>query len=113
VIEGDHAMMWNSIKRLRDLPDDTSLYCGHEYTLANAKFAITVDPENAALRTRMAEVERLRKRGEPTLPTTIGAEKAANPFLRADDPNLVRQLRMAGADPAAVFAEIRTRKDRF
>jgi hydroxyacylglutathione hydrolase len=113
VIEGDHAMMWNSIKRLRDLPDDTSLYCGHEYTLANAKFAITVDPENDALRTRMAEVERLRKRGEPTLPTTIGAEKAANPFLRADDPNLVRQLRMAGADPASVFAEIRARKDRF
>ena len=79
-------MMWNSLKRLRALPDDTRLYCGHEYTLANAKFALTVDPDNAALRERMAEVERLRAAGKPTLPTTIGREKATNPFLRADDP---------------------------
>ncbi len=113
VMEGDHPMMWESIKRLRDLPDDTALYCGHEYTLANARFAVTVDPENAALRARTAEVERLRERGEATLPTTIAAEKAANPFLRADDPGLIEHLRMAGADPALVFAEIRTRKDRF
>jgi hydroxyacylglutathione hydrolase len=113
VIEGNHAMMWDSIKRLRALPDETRLYCGHEYTLANAKFAITIDPDNQALRRRMAEVERLRAAGEATLPTTIAREKAENPFLRADDPAIARNLGMAGADPAKVFAEIRTRKDRF
>jgi hydroxyacylglutathione hydrolase len=113
VIEGTHAMMWDSIKRIRDLPDATRLYCGHEYTLANARFAVTVDPENAALRRRMADVERLTAAGEPTLPTSIGAEKAENPFLRADDPGLMQAVGMAGAEPAAVFAEIRTRKDLF
>lgn len=113
VIEGTHAMMWDSIKRLRKLPDETRLYCGHEYTLANAKFAITVDPDNRALRERMTEVERQRAAGEPTLPTTIVREKATNPFLRADDPAIAQALGMAGADPAKVFAEIRTRKDRF
>jgi hydroxyacylglutathione hydrolase len=113
VIEGTHAMMWESLKRLRALPDTTSLYCGHEYTLANARFAVTVDPGNAALRERMAEVEQLRGQGKATLPTTIGREKATNPFLRADDPALVAGLDMEGADPARVFAEMRTRKDRF
>lgn len=113
VIEGDHATMWDSIRRLRALPDATQLYCGHEYTLANARFAVTVDPGNAALRERLAEVERLRAAGRATLPTTIGREKATNPFLRADAPELMRQLGMEGADPARVFAEIRTRKDRF
>ena len=113
VIEGDHAMMWNSIGKVRELPDDTALYCGHEYTLANAKFAVTVDLENKALAKRLAEVEKLRADGKPTLPTILGREKAENPFLRADDPGLMRQLGMAGAKPADVFAAIRTRKDKF
>ena len=113
VFEGTHAMMWDSILRLRELPDETQLYCGHEYTLANAKFALTVDPDNPTLRERMAEVERLAAERRPTLPTTIGREKATNPFLRADDPALMEELGMPGADPAQVFAEIRTRKDRF
>src|SRR4051812_5447193 len=113
VIEGTHPMMWESIKRIRALPDDTVLYCGHEYTLANAKFAITIEPDNAALQARRAAVERLRAAGELTLPTTIAEEKATNPFLRADEPAVMRQLGMTGAEPAAVFAEIRTRKDRF
>lgn len=113
VIEGDHAMMWESIKRVRALPDDAVLYCGHEYTLANGTFALTVEPENAALKARFAEVEQLRADGKPTLPTTIAHEKATNPFLRADDPALMHAIDMAGADPAAVFAEIRTRKDKF
>jgi len=113
VIEGDHAMMWNSIKKVRELPDDTTLYCGHEYTQANARFALTVDPDNAALKERAAEVDRLRAAGQPTLPTTLGREKAANPFLRADDPGLMRNLKMANARPAEVFAAIRTRKDKF
>lgn len=113
VIEGTHEMMWDSIRRLRELPDDTMMYCGHEYTLSNARFAITVDPENEALRQRVAEVERLRSQNLPTLPVTLGLEKATNPFLRADDPKIAETLGMAGADPARVFAEIRTRKDRF
>ena len=113
VIEGNHAMMWDSIRKLRGLPDETSLYCGHEYTLANAKFAITIDPDNEALAERRREAERLRAAGQPTLPTTILREKEANPFLRADDPGIARRLGLEGADPATVFAEIRTRKDRF
>ena len=113
VIEGDHAMMWNSIKAIRALPDDTQLYCGHEYTLANAKFALSVDPGNTALKVRAAEVERLRGGGQLTLPTTIAQEKATNPFLRVDDPMLMKAVGMAGAKPAEVFKEIRTRKDKF
>ena len=113
VIEGDHAMMWDSIKKLRALPDDTELYCGHEYTLANGKFAITVDAGNAALTKRVAEVEKLRAADKPALPTTIALEKATNPFLRADDPALMKGLGMASAKPAEVFKEIRTRKDKF
>jgi hydroxyacylglutathione hydrolase len=113
VIEGDHAMMWESLKKLRALPDDTELYCGHEYTLANARFALTVDTGNAAIKKRAAEVEKLRAENRMTLPTTIGEEKATNPFLRADDPAVMKTIGMAGANPAAVFAEIRTRKDKF
>lgn len=113
VIEGTHAMMWDSIKRLRDLPDDTALYCGHEYTLSNAKFAVTVDPANDQLRERYEDVQRLREAGQPTLPTTVALEKATNPFLRADHPDIAAAVGMSGADPAQVFAEIRTRKDRF
>jgi hydroxyacylglutathione hydrolase len=113
VFEGTPEMMWASLSKLRALPDETSVYCGHEYTLSNARFAVTVDPGNAALKERLAEVERLRADGEATLPTTIGREKATNPFLRADDPALARSLGLDGAAPAAVFAEIRKRKDRF
>jgi len=113
VIEGDHAMMWDSIKKVRDLPDDIALYCGHEYTLANGRFALTIEPDNAALKKRVAEVEALRADDKSTLPTTIAQEKATNPFLRADQPELMQAIGMAGADPAKVFAEIRTRKDRF
>jgi hydroxyacylglutathione hydrolase len=113
VIEGDHAMMWKSLKRLRALPDDVFLYCGHEYTAANGKFALTVDPDNKALKERVAEVARLREAGQPALPTTIARENVTNPFLRADDPALMKRLGMAGADSANVFAEIRTRKDKF
>ena len=106
-------MMWDSIKKLRALPDDTQLYCGHEYTLANAKFAITVDPDNGALKSRFAEVEKLRAADKPALPTTVALEKATNPFLRADDPGLMKAVGMASAKPAEVFKEIRTRKDKF
>ncbi len=113
VIEGDHDMMWTSILKVRDLPDDATLYCGHEYTLANGEFALTVEPENAALKARVAEVEALREEDKPTLPTTIAQEKATNPFLRADEPALMAAIEMENASPAKVFSEIRTRKDKF
>lgn len=113
VFEGTPEMMWDSLTKLRALPDETTVYCGHEYTLSNGKFAVSVDPDNQALRQRLEEVEGLRADGQPTLPTNIGREKATNPFLRADDPALARAVGMDGAAPAEIFAEIRKRKDRF
>ena len=113
VFEGTPEMMWESLKKLRALPDETVVYCGHEYTLANAEFAVTVEPANAALAARADGIRALRAEGKPTLPTTIGREKETNPFLRADDPGVADALGMAGANPAAIFAEIRGRKDRF
>ena len=113
VFEGTPAMMWRSLQRLSELPADTALYCGHEYTLANARFAVTVDPENRRLRERLSEVARLREAGEATLPSTIGRELETNPFLRAEAPEIAAAVGLAGADPAAVFAEVRARKDRF
>ncbi len=111
--ECDPAVLWNSLLKLRALPDDLQLYCGHEYTLSNARFALSVDPENTALQARAAEVERLRTAGRPTLPVRLGEEKQANPFLRADDPALAARLGMAGAPAAEVFAELRNRKNSF
>ena len=113
IFEGTPEQMWGSLQTLAALPDETTVYFGHEYTLSNARFAITVDPENAALASRVAEIEALRAKGAFTAPTTIGLEKATNPFLRAADPAIRRHLGMEDASDAAVFAEIRARKDRF
>jgi hydroxyacylglutathione hydrolase len=113
VFEGTPEMMWNSLEKLLALPDETTIYCGHEYTLANAKFALTVDPGNADLVARAKEVEGLRAVGKPTLPTTLALEKKTNPFLRANDPAIRKLLGMADASSAEVFAEIRRRKDNF
>lgn len=112
LIERDAATMWGSLAKLMALPDATRVYCGHEYTAANARFALGVDPDNAALRERAAEIERLRATGTPTVPSTIALEKATNPFLRAADPAIRRHLGMQEATDAQVFAEIRARKDR-
>ncbi|MBS3648035.1 hydroxyacylglutathione hydrolase [Pseudaminobacter sp. 19-2017] len=112
-LEGDAEMMWRSLQTLAALPPETVFYCGHEYTQSNARFALTIDPENPALRERAAEVDRLREDGMPTLPSTIGSELAANPFLRPNDPAIRRRLGMEGASDVEVFAEIRRRKDRF
>ncbi|HYA06135.1 MAG TPA: hydroxyacylglutathione hydrolase [Xanthobacteraceae bacterium] len=113
VIEGTPQMMWNSLVKLRALPDDTRFYCGHEYTKANIRFAKTVEPNNQALDARAEEVDKLVAAGKPTIPATIGAEKAANPFLRADNAELAKSLGLAGAPAWKVFAEIRERKNRF
>ncbi len=113
VIEGDAEMMWRSLVKLRDLPDDTRFYCGHEYTAANIRFAKTIEPDNKALAARAEEVERLVSAGKPTIPATIGAEKADNPFLRADVPEVAKAVGLAGSPAWKVFAEIRERKNRF
>jgi hydroxyacylglutathione hydrolase len=113
VIEGDPEMMWASLKKLRDLPNDTEIFCGHEYTAANIKFARTVEPDNKALAEREAEAKREIERGLPTIPVTMGEEKQANPFLRADMPEVAAGIGMAGKPAAQVFAEIRARKNTF
>lgn len=113
IFEGDAKMMHESLQRLVALPDATRVYAGHEYTLSNAKFALSVDGNNEALQKRALSVEMLRDDGKPTLPATIGEEKATNPFLRADDPAIRTTLDMANAATVDVFAEIRARKDRF
>ena len=113
LFEGTPAQMWDSLSQLAALPEETTVYFGHEYTLSNARFAKTVDPDNVALAHRVEEIEALRAAGAFTAPTTIGLEKATNPFLRAADPAIRRHLGMEGASDAEVFAEIRGRKDRF
>jgi hydroxyacylglutathione hydrolase len=113
VIEGTPEMMWASLKKLRDLPGDTRVYCGHEYTLANIKFAQTIEPGNAALAARAAQASKQIAGGEFTIPTTIDEEKAANVFLRADIPAVAAAVGLSGKSPAEVFAEIRARKNKF
>ena len=112
-LERPAATLWASLLPLRKLPGDTAVYCGHEYTLSNARFAVTVDPNNAALKKRLAAIEAIRAKGKPTLPTTIAEECATNPFLRADDPAIAEAIGMKGADPAAIFTELRQRKNNF
>jgi hydroxyacylglutathione hydrolase len=106
-------VMFSSLKKLATLPLTTRVYCGHEYTQSNARFALTVDPTNAALKERAAEIDALRAAGKPTLPTTIERELATNPFLRWHDPAVRHTLGMPHAADAEVFAEIRKRKDNF
>jgi hydroxyacylglutathione hydrolase len=113
VIEGTPEMMWASLKKLRDLPNDTEVYCGHEYTAANIKFARTIEPDNLVLAAREAEAKREIERRLPTIPVTIGDEKLANPFLRADHPEVAAGIGMAGKPAVEVFAEIRARKNKF
>lgn len=113
LFEGTPDEMWSSLAKLMALPDETQVYCAHEYTMSNGKFALSVDPANDALKARMAEVERLRAQDIPTVPTNIGLEKATNPFLRPMDESLQETVGMLGAPLPAVFAEVRKRKDNF
>ena len=112
VFEGTYPMMWDSLLKLRALPDDFRLYCGHEYTASNIKFALTVDSDNAALQARAAEVAKLRADNRPTIPSLLGDEKKANVFLRADDPAVAAKLHMKGASAAEIFGELRERKNK-
>src|SRR5437773_232028 len=112
VFEGNYPMMWDSLLKLRALPDDFKLYCGHEYTASNVKFALTVEADNPALKARAEQVTKLRAENKPTVPTLLGEEKKANVFLRADDPSVAASVRMKGRDAAEVFGELRERKNK-
>ena len=113
LFEGTPQQMWNSLSKLKALPPTARVYCAHEYTQANARFALTVDGANADLKARAQDIDRLRAVGRPTVPSILADELATNPFLRADAPDLAAQIGLAGADPATVFAEVRARKDHF
>ena len=113
LFEGDAATMWASLCKLMALDDETVIYCGHEYTAANADFALSVDPDNEALMRRVMAVRDLRAAGQPTIPTMLALEKITNPFLRAGHPAIRAHLGMSDADDVDVFAEIRRRKDSF
>ena len=113
LFEGTPQQMWASLTKLRALPGETQVYCGHEYTLDNARFARAVDPGNVALAARAEKVAAARAQGRSTVPASLAEECQTNPFLRADDPKLAAAVGMAGAPPVLVFAEIRRRKDNF
>lgn len=114
MFEGKPGPMWAGLAELRELPDDTLIYCGHEYTLDNARFAQSVDPKNTALNIRVAEVKRMREEGRFTIPVSLGMEKRTNPFLRADRPELARAMGLEeGTKPSEVFAALRAAKDAF
>ena len=113
LFEGTPEMMWNSLQKLMALPDETIVYCAHEYTQSNAQFALSVEPGNAELVARSREIDALRAEGKPTVPTTIGLERATNPFLRPMSENLQETVGLSGADLVSVFTETRLRKDNF
>ena len=113
LFEGSPEQMWDSLSKLMALPDETLVYCAHEYTQANAAFALSVEPGNDDLQARVKEIANLRAQGMPTVPTTIGRERATNPFVRATSADLQATIGLIGSDPVVVFAETRKRKDNF
>ncbi len=113
LFEGTPEQMWASLSKLAKLPPETLVCSGHEYTASNARFALTVDPDNSALISRAAAVDAARAANRPTVPSTLAEELETNPFLRAADPAIARHLGLDGRDPAAVFARIRSLKDAF
>lgn len=113
MFDGPPDQMWEGLKRLRELPDETDLYCGHEYTATNAAFAKTIDPNNQVLMARIEEIQTQLDAGQPTLPTNMGVEKQANPFLRADVPIIAKSRNLDGKNPVEIFASVRKAKDQF
>jgi len=113
ILEGNGEMMWKSLQKLMDLPKETLIYCGHEYSQSNAAFALSVEPGNAALQKRAKEIHALRAEGRATLPVSLGDELEQNPFLRPQSREIQEHLGMVGHPLATIFAELRLRKDRF
>ncbi|MEQ8226920.1 MAG: hydroxyacylglutathione hydrolase [Rhodospirillales bacterium] len=113
LFEGTPAQMVASLAKFKTLPPETRVFCAHEYTQANGRFALSVEPDNDALVQRMKDVDAARAKNIPTVPSTIGIELETNPFLRADSPDLQKTIGMTGQDYVSVFAETRQRKDTF
>lgn len=113
LFEGTPAQMWDSMQKLRALPDETRVCSGHEYTQTNAAFALTIEPDNPDLILRTQEIATSRTAGQPTVPSNLGVEKRTNPFLRADVPALQAAIGMIDAAPADVFAHVRQKRDIF
>jgi hydroxyacylglutathione hydrolase len=113
LFEGDAEEMWTSLKRLRALPDETLVYCGHEYTESNLRFALSLEPASPSVLDRVKEVQALRQKGKPSIPGSLGQEKRTNPFLRVDDTDFVHALSLRERDPVSVFAKLRSLKDHF
>lgn len=113
LFEGSPAQMWDSLQKLMALPDTTIVYSGHEYTTANGKFALSVEPNNADLVQRVADVAAARTRGEPTVPSSLALEKATNPFLRGHSAEIQTNMGLQDADAGTVFAKVRAAKDNF
>ncbi len=112
MFEGTAPQFWASLARIRALPPISQIYCAHEYTLGNLRFACSIDPHNLALQARLSQVEAARQRGEPTVPSTLAIEQATNPFLRCDQPAIAGFFGLDPAEPAAVFGALRAAKDR-
>jgi hydroxyacylglutathione hydrolase len=113
VLDSTYAALWASLERLATLPDEAKVYSGHDYVLSNARFALAVEPENAALQARASEAERAKAESRFLVPSTLGEEKATNPFLRAREPAVARAVQKEGASPGEVFEALREWKNRF
>ena len=113
LFEGSAAQMFASLNKFKTLPIDTRIYCAHEYAQANARFALSVEPDNENLQSRMVEINQLRKKNLPTIPTTLELELATNPFLRTDSSNLQHTINLQGKSEVDVFTWIRELKDKF
>ncbi|MCB1072925.1 MAG: hydroxyacylglutathione hydrolase [Chlamydiales bacterium] len=111
LFEGTPQEMWHSLEKILALPDDTQIYCGHEYTLKNLEFALSIEPNNEDVKRRLEEVKKLIAEGKPTIPSTLAVEKKTNPFLRVSDPNLQQALKISDTDPLTVFTHIRKLRD--
>lgn len=112
IFEGDPESMWSGLQKILGLPDSTTIYCGHEYTLANGRFAVTIEPENAELMARFAEIQALRADNKPTVPTTLGVERATNPFLRPNSAAIRARLGLERAPDWMVFQRLRELKNK-
>ena len=113
LFEGTPEQMYDSLQKLQALPPSTQIYCTHEYTQANGRFALSIEPDNSQLQQKMLAVQQLRAEGQPTVPSTIAQESATNPFFRADSASIQKTLGLAGQSPVRVFTELRKRKDSF
>lgn len=113
LFEGTAQQLWESLQKLKKLPETTKVYCAHEYSLNNGRFALSVEPDNQALQSRMVQIKQLRADNLPTVPSTIGEELATNPFFRESSLSIQTHLKMTGKNPVEIFAALRKLKDGF